>query len=108
QLHTLGAHATIQSKHLADFLGKAGPLAGNCSRVYYAGFVFFEKIRLALGEDKSAHRREMERLWGARGGVGRNEKLLQGLRGEEGCKRWEWPVRMDAFGRMPGEDYIRP
>lgn len=51
----------IQSKQLNDFLGKRGALAGNTSRVYYAAYVFFEKRRVALGQEKSKHRIGMEK-----------------------------------------------
>lgn len=50
----------IQTKQLADFRGKRGPLAGCTSSVFYAAYVFFEKMRLARGKPKSAHRLEME------------------------------------------------
>lgn len=64
-LRDLGAQfhdkVNIQSKQLNDFLAKRGPLSGNTSRVYYGGYVFFEKRRLALGQPKSAHRLGMEK-----------------------------------------------
>lgn len=64
-LRDLGAQfsekVNIQSKQLNDFLAKRGPLAGNTSRVYYAGYVFFEKRRVALGQDKTQHRLGMEK-----------------------------------------------
>ncbi|MCJ1251560.1 hypothetical protein MMC30_008795 [Trapelia coarctata] len=43
----------LQSKQLQDFQSKSGPLAGNTSRVYYAAYVFFEKLRLKQGKKKS-------------------------------------------------------
>lgn len=51
----------IQTKQLNDFRGKKGPLAGCTSSVFYAAYVLFEKLRLAKGKPKSAHRQEMER-----------------------------------------------
>lgn len=50
----------IQPKQLADFRGKRGPLSGCTSIVFYAAYVYFEKLRLAKGKPKSAHRLEME------------------------------------------------
>jgi hypothetical protein len=50
----------IQSKVLNDFLSKKGASAGNTSAVFYASYVFFEKMRLRDGKPKSKHRQEME------------------------------------------------
>lgn len=50
----------IQSKQLQDFLGKHGETAGNTSSVYYAGYVFFEKMRIKNNEPKTKERLEME------------------------------------------------
>jgi hypothetical protein len=36
--------------------------------VFYAAYVFFEKVRLAEGKPKSKHRVEMEEIWGGKGG----------------------------------------
>ncbi|KAJ8069573.1 hypothetical protein OCU04_000012 [Sclerotinia nivalis] len=59
----------IQSKVLNDFLGKKGATAGNTSSVYYASYVFFEKLRLRDGKSKSKHREEMEKQWASEGGI---------------------------------------
>lgn len=58
---------SIQSKMLNDFRGKKGPLAGCTSSVYYAAYVYFERMRIAEGKPKSKHRLEMEEIhpWGA-------------------------------------------
>ncbi|KAK7976554.1 hypothetical protein PG989_015017 [Apiospora arundinis] len=53
----------IQSKQLADFRAKHGSNAGATSTVFYAASVYFEKLRLAQGKPKSAHRAEMEKRW---------------------------------------------
>ena len=54
----------IQPKTLTDFLGKRGPSAGNTSSVFYAAYVYFEKLRIRDGKAKSKHRLEMETiLW---------------------------------------------
>ncbi|KAK8015100.1 hypothetical protein PG990_008396 [Apiospora arundinis] len=53
----------IQSKQLADFRAKHGSNAGATSTVFYAAYVYFEKLRLAQGKPKSAHREEMEKRW---------------------------------------------
>jgi hypothetical protein len=51
----------IQSKLLNDFLSKKGASAGNTSSVFYASYVFFEKMRIKQGKPKSKHRLEMEK-----------------------------------------------
>ena len=50
----------IQSKVLDDILSKKGASAGNTSTVFYASYVFFEKMRIRDGKPKSKHRQEME------------------------------------------------
>ena len=61
----------ILSKQLQDYLSKSGPLAGNTSSVYYAAYVFFEKLQLKQGKKKSKEREEMEARWKVNGGVDR-------------------------------------
>ncbi|KAL7621079.1 hypothetical protein AAE478_008391 [Parahypoxylon ruwenzoriense] len=63
--------AGIQSKQLADFRRKKGPRAGSTSSVFYAAYVYFEKLRLARGKPKSAHREAMEDIWECQGGFDR-------------------------------------
>lgn len=48
---------------LTAFLAKSGPTAGNTSAVFYASYVFFEKMRIRDGEPKSEHREVMEEVW---------------------------------------------
>lgn len=61
----------IQSKQLSDFRSKKGPSMGNTSSVFYAAYVYFEKLRLAENKPKSKHRKEMEAAWAGRGGFDR-------------------------------------
>ena len=63
QLHSSDAPAKIQPGQLDTFRNKKGPNAGNTSSVYYAAYVYFEKMRLAEGKPKSKHRLEMENVW---------------------------------------------
>ncbi|KAI0032510.1 hypothetical protein K488DRAFT_49762, partial [Vararia minispora EC-137] len=53
----------IQSKQLNDFLTKKGATAGAASKVFYATYCYFEKLRLFEGKPKSAHRKKMEDEW---------------------------------------------
>ncbi|KAH0283888.1 hypothetical protein M436DRAFT_52268 [Aureobasidium namibiae CBS 147.97] len=58
----------IQSTQLTKFRGYKGADTGNTSCVFYAAYVFFEKVRLAEGKPKSKHRLKMEEIWGGKGG----------------------------------------
>ncbi len=53
---------------LTAFRGKKGPVAGNVSPIFYAAYVFFEKLRIAERKPKSATRKEMEEIWEDDGG----------------------------------------
>lgn len=57
----------IQPKQLSDFRGQKGPLAGCSSAVFYAAYVYFEKLRVAKGKPKSAHRTNMEEIHAGKG-----------------------------------------
>ena len=57
---TYSSPAQFQSKQIADFLHKKGPLVGNTSSVYYASYVFFEKLRLKNSQPKSQKRKSVE------------------------------------------------
>ncbi|KAF9880827.1 hypothetical protein CkaCkLH20_01869 [Colletotrichum karsti] len=59
-------HKTAPSL-LANFLAKKGPTGGNTSSVFYAAYVFFEKLRIRDGKAKTKTREEMEATWGAEG-----------------------------------------
>lgn len=63
---------TIRSKQLKDFQAKKGPLEGSMSLVFYASYVFFEKLRLKQGKPESKKRLEMEDAWASKGGVDRS------------------------------------
>lgn len=52
----------IQSVSLNGFLKQRGPLSGNASAVYYASYVFFEKLRIKQGKPKSEDREVMEEV----------------------------------------------
>ena len=58
---TFGNGRKIQANMLNSFLGKKGPNSGNLSSVFYASYVFFEKMRIRDGKPKTAFREEMER-----------------------------------------------
>ncbi|KAF0324084.1 hypothetical protein GQ607_008789 [Colletotrichum asianum] len=57
----------IAGNLLTNFLAKKGPTAGNTSSVFYAAYVFFEKLRIRDGKPKNKTREEMEARWGPDG-----------------------------------------
>ena len=60
QLHGPDKGASVQSSQLQRFRGKSGANEGGDSKVFYAGYVFFEKKRIAEKKPKSKKRLEME------------------------------------------------
>jgi hypothetical protein len=58
---------TVSTGSVTAFLAKKGPNAGNTMGIFYAAYVFFEKLRIKGGKPKDAFRLEMERLWGYEG-----------------------------------------
>lgn len=68
QYHSDKKPPQIQSGQLTKFRGYKGADTGNTSCVFYAAYVFFEKMRLAEGKPKSKHRLEMEKIWSGKGG----------------------------------------
>ena len=57
----------IQDRQLANFQTQSGVRRGCESNVYYAAYVYLEKLRLKRQEPKSRKREEMEEIWGAAG-----------------------------------------
>lgn len=55
---------TVSASNLSTFLGNKGPLGGNTSKAFYAGYVFFEKQRIKNGKPKTKFREEMEDVHG--------------------------------------------
>ncbi|TVY85856.1 hypothetical protein LAWI1_G008475 [Lachnellula willkommii] len=53
----------ISSSTLNTFMGKKGPLMGNTSPVFYASYVYFEKLRIRDGKPKSEFRLDMEEIY---------------------------------------------
>ncbi len=51
----------LQGAQLNRFLSMKGPHAGNTSGIFYAAYVYFEKVRIRDGKPKGADRIEMER-----------------------------------------------
>lgn len=58
---------TASARQLTTFLNGKGPVKGCESPVFYAAYVFFEKLRIKEGKPKSKKRTEMEGVWKKRG-----------------------------------------
>ncbi|KAM7185234.1 hypothetical protein V8F33_012518 [Rhypophila sp. PSN 637] len=50
----------IQHAQLTTFMGQRGTMTGNTTGVYYAAYVFFEKLRIKEGKNKFADRKVVE------------------------------------------------
>ncbi|KAL3451573.1 hypothetical protein BJX65DRAFT_268121 [Aspergillus insuetus] len=59
--------APMGTQPLTVFLGKKGVKDGNQSQVFYAAYVFFEKLRIRDGKPKTEFREDMEVAWGLDG-----------------------------------------
>ncbi|OOF94864.1 hypothetical protein ASPCADRAFT_131450 [Aspergillus carbonarius ITEM 5010] len=53
----------LNSKSMADFLSYKGPNTGSSGVIFYAAYVFFEKLRVRDGKPKNDFRLEMEKIW---------------------------------------------
>ncbi|RAK97907.1 uncharacterized protein BO80DRAFT_504367 [Aspergillus ibericus CBS 121593] len=53
----------LNSKSMADFLAYKGPTTGSSGVIFYAAYVFFEKLRVRDGKPKNDFRLEMEKIW---------------------------------------------
>ena len=57
----------FQSAQLARFRGMKGPSVGAKLSLFYGAYVYFEKLRIKEGKEKSKHRLGMEKAWGGAG-----------------------------------------
>ncbi|KEF59289.1 uncharacterized protein A1O9_04133 [Exophiala aquamarina CBS 119918] len=58
-----GSFRPATPRHLTAFLKGKGPTKGCENPVFYAAYVFFEKLRIKEGKPKSKKRDEMEGVW---------------------------------------------
>ncbi|KAL9088190.1 MAG: hypothetical protein Q9165_006317 [Trypethelium subeluteriae] len=63
QYHTDKQPARMDPGKLNRFRSSKGADGGNTNTVYYAAYVFFEKLRIKEGKPKSKHRQDMEATW---------------------------------------------
>ncbi|KFY24734.1 hypothetical protein V493_05059 [Pseudogymnoascus sp. VKM F-4281 (FW-2241)] len=85
------APRALRSPQVNTFMRQKGPLEGNSSGIFYAAYVYFEKLRIKQGKKKSAKREEMEKKWGP-GGV---DRTAGG--GAFWCRQGEVPIQ-DSYG----------
>ncbi|KAL7624929.1 hypothetical protein AAE478_004143 [Parahypoxylon ruwenzoriense] len=85
----------IRQKQLADFRAQKGPRTGAKSTVFYAAYVYFEKLRIALGKPKTIHREEMEHIWAWKGGFDRENDHRTSFIVAAGCHHF-----VDQYGRI--------
>ncbi|OBT68599.1 hypothetical protein VE03_01625 [Pseudogymnoascus sp. 23342-1-I1] len=64
------APRALRSPQVNTFMRQQGPLEGKSSGIFYAAYVYFEKLRIKQGKKKTEKREEMEKRWGP-GGVDR-------------------------------------
>ena len=82
----------LSASSLGTFLKHRGPTAGADSAVYYAGYVYFEKLRLKHKREPTKKRLEVEHAQP-------NGMPLRSSRGGFLCKAGERPVE-DQYGRI--------
>ena len=67
------------SRQMPTFQNKKGPRSGADSAVFYASYVFFEKLRIKKNKPKSKKRLEMEGVWTKEGGFPLEDSLKHGI-----------------------------
>jgi hypothetical protein len=92
----------LAARLLTAFLGKKGPKNGADSPIYYAAYVYFEKLRIKNKKAKSKKREEMEEIWDPYGVERRKQPQSIILFAGE-----KWHI--DEYGQdhISGQDYIR-
>jgi hypothetical protein len=93
------ANRKFQSKQLNTFREYQGADKGNMSAVFYASYVYFERLRLVKGDGKTAHRLGMEKAWPSGFETRTPGPSQRGLQSGPGDS---W--RVDEFGRYLFDD----
>jgi hypothetical protein len=84
----------LTAAQLSAFRSKKSPYEGNMSGIFYAAYVYFEKLRIKQGKPKSQKRQEMEKIWAHEGGLDTKARMDRVL-----CFSGERP-HLDSFGRV--------
>ena len=65
-------YSKVTTAHMTRFMKMKGPKAGGHSPLFYAAYVFFEKLRIKQGKKKRTVKREnLEGVWETKGGFPR-------------------------------------
>jgi len=83
----------IQGTQVTTFQSRSGADVGNTSCVFYAAYVFFEKMRLKEKKPKSKHREGMEQAWG------KEEGMITDRRQDHVFAHVSQTVTKDKFGQ---------
>ena len=92
----------MTARQFGTFRNKKGPLVGNTSPIFYAGYVFFEKLRIKERKKKTKGREKMEETWKSKGGVDReneNGGRLLLMKGEHAHVDRQGVVHIEGLGR---------
>ncbi|KAI9740982.1 MAG: hypothetical protein M1834_002693 [Cirrosporium novae-zelandiae] len=89
----------LQSTQLNTFLQFNGPTRGSEGSIYYAAYVYFEKLRIKNKEPKTSHREGMEDAWAVDGGAKHGKEAASYNRTGYICFKDSIPV-MDQYGRV--------
>lgn len=85
----------VSTRNLDQLLKTEGTRAGAHHPAFYAGYVFFEKMRVRCGEKKSAKKEKMEEMWKGKGEFprdGSHNMRLFLVKGE----KW----KLDQYGQI--------
>ncbi|KAI0847206.1 hypothetical protein F5Y00DRAFT_271326 [Daldinia vernicosa] len=88
---------SIQSKQLNDFRRGHGAKTGAKGTVFYAAYVYFEKLRLAQGKPKTEHRLDMEDIWAWKSGFDRETDHRTVFLGSASSSPY---IQFDRYGRI--------
>lgn len=114
ELTELLPNSKVTTRNLDALLKMNGPLAGAHNIAFYAGYVFFEKIRVRDNKKKSAKREKMEQLYpGGDRILGSNDIRKPGVPREGShnmhfiCRQGQKPV-IDQYGKMSLKGQPKP
>lgn len=91
----------VQGVQLTRFLEKKGPISGAGSSIFYASYIYFEKLRIKQGKKKSAFRLEMEAIW-------KNKPLIpHGVPREDSANKFYWASQKDSWSYNKYGEFVR-
>lgn len=88
---------TFQGIQLSRFRERSGVDSGLANPVFYAAYVYLEKLRIKEGKPKSKHREEMEKIWADNDGLDTGRASFRDTR--LWCHADQQPY-VDEYGRQ--------